>query len=123
VVSRYLLTQRHGGLVGLDADGSGSVPTGQRPFGRLGRATKQVDPAWLARRQQSGPTAEDLQVLIPPDPLVTLRATSQGQGQGRGADGSGAAGRAAKRDPLSSLGLQSSIDPATLLHSFTMDIK
>jgi hypothetical protein len=33
------------------------------------RITKQVDPQWLARRQQGGPSAKDTSLLYTPDPL------------------------------------------------------
>ena len=47
---------------------------------------KQIDPAWLHRKQHNGPSREDLLPLLTPDPLVRLSASAASGGAG-GASG------------------------------------
>lgn len=90
--------------------------------------TKQVDPAWLARRQQGGPSAKDLSLLKTPDPLVSLNfkidreaaSTLTGSESQKGRS-SGETARMNKGGRIG--GLEATVNPMTLLPKFSIDIK
>jgi hypothetical protein len=67
VASRVVNAQkdyfRYQGLIPVNMEDKQVNQSQRRPM------PKQVDPQWLARRQQGGPTAKDASILFTPDPL------------------------------------------------------
>lgn len=113
---------------------------------------KAVEPVWV-RKQETGPSARDLELLTVPDPQVTLnfrldRSMAKGAGSngwngessgsrvsgvlgGTSTGGAGGTGRGtgaggvegAQQSNAYIGGLMSSVDPVTLIPKFSIDIK
>lgn len=92
------------------------------------RVPKQIDQAWLARKQNYCPTTEDTMLLYPSDPNVILKLqyTSDVKDSNRGFTGYNLNTTRSevneKRVEDRSGGLTSTIDPESLLPVFTLAI-
>eukprot|EP01041_Mallomonas_annulata_P004682 gene4682-9278_t len=98
---------RFSSLPPVDRNGTGNMTGGGSGGGDVHRhRRRQVDEEWLQQREQGRPTPEDLRLLRPTDPVVTLHFHSPHCRDGK------TNGTAPKS------GLQATLDTDTLLPSF-----
>ena len=104
----------------------GEITTGKRGSDPKKKNNK-IDPVWGSKKPL-GPTPKDLELLSAPNPTVSvnfrMKGPIGGTGSGRGYTGGnmGSALGSGGRSGAGIGGLESSVDPRTLMPKFSMDI-
>jgi hypothetical protein len=120
--SRRVTNKGFSSIVYNDLISVGSAAV-ERRMPRASTLGKQVDSAWLASRQQDGPPAEHLSVLLPSEPRVAIGVRVKGEGTATSQSHSQRGGAvAATQTTCAGFGLQASVDPDSLGLQFELDI-